>query len=153
MRLSYIIAPVVILIAAFASVWILGLASGFESVSLPEWLFSPGILAAVWGFAFFFGVAGIFTFWAVAPQTRRFRWALSIFIINIGLNILWMSALFGSQLIEVSLGISLALFLSVIVLIMIIMPVAKLSSWLLVPYAGWTGFVAYLSYAILRLNR
>ena len=65
---------------------------------------------------------------------------------------LWSELFFGLHrpdwaLVEVGL-----LWLSVLVLIVVLRPISRTASWLLVPYLAWVTFAGILNLAIVRLN-
>ena len=78
--------------------------------------------------------------------------ALQLFLFQLGLNALWLLLFFGlkeSLLSLIEIGV---LFLAVAVTIWQFWGISRAAAYLLMPYAAWVAFAAYLNYAIWQLN-
>jgi len=78
--------------------------------------------------------------------------ALTVFVIQLLLNLAWSPVFFGLHLIRASLGVILALDLLVAVLVVLFWRVRPLAGLLVVPYLAWVLFATVLNWQILVLN-
>jgi tryptophan-rich sensory protein len=91
--------------------------------------------------------------WQNAPDQRSRVLIVVLFCINGVLNILWSPLFFRWQrpdwaLIEVPF-----LWLSILAPIVLLAPLSRTASLLLVPYLLWVSFATVLNLAIVRLNQ
>ncbi len=77
---------------------------------------------------------------------------LSLFSIQIFLNLIWSPVFFGKRKIKLAMIIILLLWISIIAVIISFYPYSRLSVILLMPYFLWVTFAAYLNYKFWRLN-
>jgi len=141
-----------------------------STLTPPAWVFAP-----VW--AVIFSLMGISLFivwkngWQVKnalftsegktwnPWTRRF-WSgdwqkgniIAIFWIQLVLNVLWSYVFFGWHQSGLAFFELLALWFSILYLIINFYRVSKSAAWLLLPYILWVSFAAYLNWAIWMWN-
>ena len=125
--------------------WYAGLTK--PAISPPNWIFGP-----VW--ITLFALMGIATFliWEKGLNRTGVKIALSIFMGQLMLNILWSFIFFGRQnpggaLIEI-----IFLWISILITIITFAKISKPAAWLLVPYAVWVTFAIFLNYSIWTLN-
>lgn len=137
----------------------------------PSWVFGP-----VW--TTLFALLGIALFlvwqrqWRVRNQitlkTRKAwnpyseqlwkgRWqrfnVIAIFVAQYILNILWSYAFFDQHAPSIAFLVLVALWISIVYLIVNFYRISKLAAWLLVPYLAWVTFAGYLNFAIWMLNK
>lgn len=112
----------------------------------PDWLFAP-----VWSALFFMmAIAG----WRVWRRggVRQARWALTLFALQLALNLAWSIVFFGYRSIGGALA-EIAVLLPVILATMIAFwQHDRVAGLLFVPYLGWVAFAAVLNTALWRLN-
>ena len=155
---------IAIVIAEFAGV----IGSVFTSPSIPSWFaslakpsFSPPnwIFAPVWTALFALMGISFYLIWDLlskstdASKKRNIRKAISIYFVQLALNVIWSIIFFGlhdpgAAFIEIVM-----LWFAIIVTIAIFYKISKTASYLLLPYLAWVSFAAYLNYAIWQLNR
>lgn len=112
----------------------------------PNWIFGP-----VWTTLFALMGIAAFLVWR-RGLNRKGVIALTIFIIQLILNILWSIIFFswhnpGLAFIEI-----LIFWLAIIITIFVFARISKTAAWLLAPYILWVTFAAYLNYALWILN-
>ena len=78
--------------------------------------------------------------------------ALLLFIIQLGFNILWSYLFFGLQRPELALIEILILWALILTTVFIFYRIDKMAGVLLLPYLGWVSFAIYLNYSIYHLN-
>lgn len=110
----------------------------------PSWLFGP-----VWTVLYvMIAVAG----WLV---WRRDGWtrALTVWAVQLGLNMLWTPLFFGLGLIGVALVEIVVLLVVVAVTIALFRRTSTPAALLMLPYLAWVGFATLLTASIWVLNR
>ena len=155
MKLHYILIPFVTIAvsvagSAFTSS---GIGSGwYEAIAKPAWTPPGSVIGAVWTTIFILSTISAILVWNSAKHDLRFRWIIGIFITNAFLNVFWSFLFFGQKMIGSAVIEAAILDLSVIALIVLIWPVSRAASVLLIPYAAWAAFATYLTYSVWRLN-
>lgn len=112
----------------------------------PNWLFPPAWLVLycmiatagwlVWRKAGFDG-AGL---------------ALLVYGVQLLLNAAWSGVFFGMRRMDLAFLNIVALWLSILTLIILFRPIDPLASWLLVPYLAWVSFAGLLNFVVWRMN-
>jgi tryptophan-rich sensory protein len=117
------------------------------SFNPPNWLFAP-----VWLILYaLMGVAAYFV-WSKGLESKGAKVALSVFVVQLFLNVLWSNVFFGLHSIFYGLVIIIALWLSIASTILAFAKVSKNAAALLFPYILWVSFAAILNYNIWLLN-
>ncbi len=114
----------------------------------PNWIFSP-----VWTTLYILMGISLFLIWSNKEKTKRRKWFLIIFILNLVLNFFWSMIFFywqqpGWAFLEI-----IPLALSILILIILGWKISKPASWLLVPYFLWVSFASVLNFSIWFLNK
>ncbi len=78
--------------------------------------------------------------------------ALTVFYIQLGLNLLWTEMFFHFHRLLVSSVVILALWFAILFTIFLFWRVRPIAAWLLVPYLAWVTYATALNLAFLRLN-
>ncbi len=155
MQLNYILIPLF-------TVLVSGVGSYFTSASLLSWYktiklssFTPpgSVIGAVWTVLFILATISALIVWNKFSHDNYFWIIITAFIVNGILNVLWSYLFFylhitGWVTIEAAI-----LALSVILLVVLIWPLSKLASSLLIPYAAWASFATFLTYSVYSLNK
>lgn len=153
MKLNYITIPLMTILVAGVGSWLTS--SGMDwygTINLPEWTPAGSVIGAVWTTIFILTTLSALIVWSRANRNRRFWWIIVIFLINAFLNVFWSFLFFSQHLIGPAIWEAGLLDASVIALIILIWPISRLASILLVPYAGWVAFATYLTYTVWLLN-
>ncbi len=109
----------------------------------PNWVFAP-----VWATLYvMIGVAGwlVWRRLGAAPPLRLWGWQLAA-------NALWAPAFFGLQSPAFAMGVMIVLLLLVALTIRAFRPVNRVAALLMIPYAAWCLYAAYLNAGFLILN-
>lgn len=80
------------------------------------------------------------------------RDALKVFLLQLALNASWSVIFFGLERPGLAFAEILLLLASILAAMVFFARVSRPAAWLLLPYLLWTGFAAYLNYAIWALN-
>ncbi len=113
----------------------------------PDWLFGPA-----WTVIFACAAMAGALAWKSHPPLRRWAVIAGLFAANGLFNILWSALFFRLHHPDWALAEVIALWLSVLALIIAIAPISRPGSWFLAPYLAWVSFAAVLNLAIVRLN-
>lgn len=115
--------------------------------SPPNWLFAP-----VWTILFFLMGVSLFLVWNEKEKGKNIKSAISVFVIQFILNILWSLVFFGLHSPFYGFLVIILLWLAILFTIFKFYQVSKQAAYLLIPYIIWVSFAAVLNWAILTLN-
>ena len=113
----------------------------------PNWIFGP-----VWVTLYTLMGIAAFLIWKEDIKNKAVKNALTIFALQLIVNILWSIVFFGAHSIMGGLIIIIILFILIIVTIKSFYKVSKTAGNLLIPYLLWVGFATALNFAIWQLN-
>jgi tryptophan-rich sensory protein len=112
----------------------------------PDWLFGPA-----WTTIYILtGTAGVRA-WRLGDEVQR-RHFMGALLLNVVLNIAWSAIFFTARRPDIALLEVVALWLSIVLILLLVRPYSPRSAWLLSPYLVWVGFAAYLNLTVVRLN-
>lgn len=112
----------------------------------PDWIFAP-----VWtGLFFMMALAG----WRVWRRDglREARAALTLFALQLALNLGWSILFFGLRSIGAALVEIIVLLLAILATTVVFWRRDRLAGMLFIPYAGWVAFAAVLNTRLWQLN-
>ena len=114
----------------------------------PDWLFGPA-----WSLILALASLSAFLAWRAAPTRDMRQLVIILFIANGLANILWSPLFFKLRRPDWALWEVPFLWLSILIPIVLIFPISRAASLLLVPYLIWVSFAAFLNLTIVRLNQ
>lgn len=114
------------------------------SFAPPNYLFAP-----VWTFLFL--LMGI-SLYLILNKKKMYKFALSLFSIQLLLNILWSFFFFGLKNPLFAFIEIIILWIFILLTIIYFYKIDKLASYLLIPYLAWVSFAAILNYSFYILN-
>ena len=138
----------------------LGSASGFSTVSAiagwyqsiqkpswnpPNWLFGP-----VWTVLYIMMGISVALIWHSRHNAKKT--AISFFVVQLMLNLLWSYIFFGKQDIFLAFIEIIAMWIFILLTIIFFYRINKTSAYLLIPYLLWVSFATFLNYSIYLLN-
>ena len=115
-------------------------------LSPPNWLFAP-----VWNVLYFLMAIALYRL-LISERRQGRRLALTLFFLQLLLNITWSAVFFGLHSPGGGLVVIAFLVLAIGATMFWGRRVSKVAALLLVPYLGWVCFAAYLNYQFWRLN-
>lgn len=117
------------------------------SFTPPSWLFGP-----VWVFLYLLMGISFYLVWNSQVRTQLKTVALILFLVQLGLNILWSFLFFYLK--NPLLGFIEILILLVFIILTAITfhPINKTAAYLFIPYILWVGFASILNLSIWKLN-
>jgi len=113
----------------------------------PAWLFGP-----VWTVLFILMGIALYLVWSKGWDQKNVQVAMTIFAVQLVLNILWSYLFFGLQAPFFALIEIILLWVAILMTIGAFYRVSIPAAALLVPYLLWVTFAAYLTYGIYALN-
>lgn len=113
----------------------------------PDWLFPP-----VW--TVLFVLMGIALAMVIHDGFRRpgVKGAVTVFAVQLLLNLGWSAAFFGMQSPLLGFGVILLLWAAIVLTIIRFRAISAAAAWLLAPYLLWVSFASYLNFTIVQMN-
>jgi len=123
----------------------------YQSLTRPAWAPPGWLFGPVWSVLYLLMGVSAWLVWR-ARGWRGARGALSLFLVQLGVNALWSWLFFAWRLGAASFAAVIVLWLLVAWTLASFWRVRRLAGALLIPYLLWVGFATALTYAIWRLN-
>ena len=115
--------------------------------SPPNWVFGP-----VWTLLYFLMGVAAYRIWSLGTNKRDVRTLIPLFLIHLGVNVLWSVVFFGFEQIGGALLVIGVLWAFIAVLTVRFAKLDKTSAYLMIPYLLWVSFASVLNLALLILN-
>jgi len=125
--------------------WYAGVAK--PAFNPPNWLFAP-----VWTTLFLLMGISLYLIFENGLEKKHTRFAVSVFGVQLILNIIWSAVFFGLQNPFLGLVEIFVLWLAILANIVLFYRISKIAGYLLIPYILWVSFAAFLNYNIWILN-
>ena len=114
------------------------------SFSPPNWIFGP-----VWTLLYALqGIAAYIIFQYPGGNT-----AISLFVIQLGLNAFWTPLFFGAKKLGWAFAEILLMLFFILITVVSFFKIDSGAGWLMLPYAAWVSFASLLNYKLWRLNQ
>lgn len=113
----------------------------------PNWIFGP-----VWTTLFILMGIALFLVWHKGLERHDVKIAISIFGLQLFLNIMWSVLFFGLHSLLGGLVEIIILWISILVTIILFYRISKAGGILLLPYIVWVTIAFYLTYTVYLLN-
>ena len=113
----------------------------------PNWLFAP-----VWTVLYISMAVAAWMVWEKVPGALS-RGPMLAFALQLLLNVAWSAIFFGLRDIRLAFKEIIILWAAILVTIASFWTVYPLAAMVLIPYALWVSFAAFLNYKICRMNR
>jgi translocator protein len=113
----------------------------------PNWLFGP-----VWSTLYLLMAISAALGWRSAGDNGRAALIVILFVVNGALNVFWSFLFFAQKRPDIALIEIVALWLSIVVLIVVLWPRSRTAAVLLTPYLAWVSFATLLNATIVSLN-
>jgi translocator protein len=147
-----VIAGTLALVSAVVGGSITVLDTWYYSLQQPGWAPPDYMFGIIWTSIFaLIAVAGVLA-WEKAPTRRDVEVILGLFALNGFLNLGWSFIFFRIERPDIAFYELIALWLSVLVLIIFCGRFSKISALLLVPYLMWVTVAGVLNYQVVQLN-
>lgn len=116
--------------------------------SPPNWLFGP-----VWIVLYVLMGISLFLVWRKSLDIPAVKTGLTVFGVQLILNILWSVAFFGLRSPVAGFLVIVALWIAIFLTILRFTRVSEFAAILLIPYIVWVSFAAILNLSLFLLNR
>ncbi|GAN77246.1 TspO/MBR family protein [Acidisphaera rubrifaciens] len=113
----------------------------------PDWAFGPA-----WTLIFLLAAAAAVLAWNGAPEGAAHLRVVVLYVVNGVLNVGWSLFFFRLRRPDLALVEVVALWLSILAMVIGVAPLSGLAALLLAPYLAWVTFAAALNRAVVRLN-
>jgi benzodiazapine receptor len=129
--------------------------------SIPTWYagltkppFNPPnqIFAPVWTILYVLMGVSAFIIWRRGLQDRHVKVALSIFAVQLVLNVLWSVLFFGLRFPFPAFTEIIILWIAILFTILSFRKISLTAAMLMIPYFLWVSFAAILNFSLWRLN-
>ena len=152
-RVAVITVPLIELLGALSG-RIAGPSNGnawFQALAKPA-AYPPGeIFGIVWPILYaLMGIAAAIVWHARGAKGRQA--ALSLFVVQLLLNLAWVPLFFRYHQIAASLVLALTIFVAALLTTLRFARIRRMAGWLMVPYLAWLAFAAVLNLRIWQLN-
>lgn len=114
----------------------------------PNWLFGP-----VWITLYVLMGIALFLVWRKSLDIPAVRTGLSLFAVQLLLNVLWSVVFFGFNSPAGGLLVIVVLWIAILLTILRFTKVSEFAAVLLIPYIVWVSFAAILNLSLFILNR
>lgn len=126
-------------------------AAFYGSLAQPAWAPPPAVFGPVW--TILYAMMGVAAWWVWrAGGFRARRVALTLFLVQLGVNALWSWLFFAWHQGALALADITVLWLLIAATIITFWRVRPLAGALLVPYFLWVSFAFALNYSVWQLN-
>lgn len=115
--------------------------------SPPNWVFAP-----VWAILYALMGVSLYLIWKKGQEKYNVKFPLSLFGIQLFLNLLWSILFFGLHSPILGLVCIILLLFSIAATIFSFHKISKNAAYLLIPYLLWVSFASILNAAVWMLN-
>lgn len=124
----------------------------YRTLALPWWTPTGGVIGTAWTVIFVLAAVAAIEWWSQKEHGRRFGAVAALFVANAILNVGWSVVFFGLHQIVAAVAVAGLLALSVWLLVALMWSRRPAAAALLLPYAAWATFAAYLTAAVAAQN-
>ncbi len=147
-----LIASVLAALVAIMGATVTDIGPWYHTLVQPRWSPPDAAYGVAWIAIYAFSaMAGVYG-WIGAADSREREWLLGLFACNGFLNIVWSMLFFRLHRPDWSEIEAIALWVSVLALIVTIWRRSMTGAVLLIPYLLWVTFAGYLNMMIVRMN-
>lgn len=152
MALAFILILLVTVAVAALGGWFTAssVTTWYPRLRKPRWTPSGRVIGTVWTVLYVLAAASAMLVWQ-DPSVGV--WPRALFGLNALVNVWWSYVFFFRRKIAAAVWVCLLLDLTIVGLIHMLARPLPLAAWLLVPYAAWVTFAAYLNYRVRTMNR
>lgn len=118
------------------------------SFNPPNWVFGP-----VWTILYLLMGIALFLVWNSSSDRKRVNKAITVFVLQLFLNLFWTLIFFGLKMPGAAFAEILLLWASVLWTMLLFRQISRPAFYFLIPYLAWVSFAAVLNLFIWLLNR
>ncbi|MCC4626114.1 tryptophan-rich sensory protein [Xanthomonas hortorum pv. cynarae] len=139
------------LVAALGAMASIKAASFYAELQQPAWAPPGWLFGPVWTALYGMMAVSVWLVWWRGGWSSA-RGALSLFVLQLGLNGLWSWLFFAWHMGAWAFVDIVALWVALVLTIVAFAKWQRVAAWLLVPYLLWVSFAAALNYSVWQLN-
>lgn len=126
-------------------------ASFYTTLALPAWAPPASLFGPVWTLLYAMMAVAAWLVWR-ERSTAATRPALTLYLLQLGVNALWSWLFFGWRLGALAFVDILLLVALVVANLIVFARIRALAAVMLLPYLGWITFASALNFAVWRAN-
>lgn len=128
------------------------ISSWYKTLNKP--IFNPpnSLFGPVWTILFLLMGISLYLIWTKGLKSKKVKEGMNVFMIQLGLNLLWSIVFFGFHSPFLALIDIVVLWVLILITILKFSKISKPAAYLLIPYLLWVSFAAILNFSILILN-
>jgi translocator protein len=138
-------------VAAIGAVASIDAAPFYAQLAKPSWAPPAGVFGPVWTLLYALMAIAAWQVWRQGGL-RKQRRALTLYLIQLGMNALWSWLFFGWHLGRAAFVDVVLLWVAVAATLLAFWRASRVAAALLVPYLLWISFAAVLNYTVWQLN-
>ncbi|MGP1281502.1 MAG: TspO/MBR family protein [Parasphingopyxis sp.] len=139
-------------LVAFLGATITDLDGWYRTLEQPGWAPPDYVYGMAWTAIYALVALAAVTAWRRTPTTQASDMLIGLFALNGFLNILWSLLFFRAQRPDWAMIELVALWISIVVLIVVCARYSRLAAVLLLPYLVWVSLAGALNWEVVRLN-
>lgn len=126
--------------------------SWYQTINKPSFNPPNSVFGPVWTALFILMGVSLYIVWSKGLKKKGVKKALSVFGVQLLLNIGWSFMFFGLKSPLLGLIEIVVLWAAILYTILLFHKISKPASYLLIPYILWVSFAAVLNFSIFILN-
>jgi tryptophan-rich sensory protein len=126
-------------------------ASFYATLALPDWAPPASLFGPVWTLLYAMMAVAAWLVWR-ERRTAATRPALTLYLLQLGVNALWSWLFFGWRLGALAFVDILLLVVLVVATLIAFARIRALAAVMLLPYLAWITFASALNFAVWRTN-
>lgn len=123
----------------------------YATLKRPSFAPPNGVFGPVWSLLYAVMAFAAWRVWLSAPSQLR-TWALSLFLVQLALNLAWSGIFFRYHAIGAALAEVALLWIAIGATVFLFAEVSPAAAWLMAPYWVWVTFATALNAGFWRLN-
>jgi translocator protein len=124
----------------------------YLALDLPAWAPPQGAFGIVWPVLYVLIAVAAWRVWRTAGSLGAANIALSLWLVQLGVNAIWPGVFFGLGAFGYAIGVIVLLDVLVVATIVAFRRHDRWAPWLLAPYLAWILYATALNVAVWRLN-
>lgn len=123
----------------------------YDTLAKPSWTPPDWIFPVAWTILYLMMGIAAWLVWKDHGFTEA-RDALTLFLVQLGLNAAWPGIFFGLQQIGTALAEILLLWILILFTLFLFWKFNRRAGWLMLPYLIWVSYAAALNFAVWHMN-
>jgi tryptophan-rich sensory protein len=123
----------------------------FNTLVRPSWAPPNWIIGPIWNVLFVLMAIAFYIIWTQPDGPLKKR-AMNLYLIQLGLNVVWSCSFFGLQSLLTGAIAIIVLWVFILLTIVSFRKVNRTAAWLMLPYIIWVTIAASVNFGFLALN-